>query len=79
MVVRHDQTRANASDGNGGTVQLRRMDGALLQGECQHCKQITYVQSHIGMMLCSACGQPIPHWCWGRLEPVFVPEAGESW
>ena len=74
MTVGERQKRASTSDGNGGRIKLQRMDCALLCGTCPTCGERTYVCSNQGQMLCAHCGQQIPDWQWGRVEPVFVPE-----
>jgi len=62
------------SDGNGGKANF--IATGLVQGICQKCDQITYVESHIGIMCCPHCASPSDRilWTWGTVQTVFIPE-----
>jgi len=74
VTAKRGNGRIKVSDGNGGHKWVRPLGHAVLCGECPNCGECIWVRSNLGLMLCSHCGKPIPEWCWGRLEPVFVPE-----
>ena len=68
-VTNHHYIKLTDKEGN----KLKLNAKSLLMGRCITCKQVFYVQSRMGNMVCPHCCGVVK-WSWGKFQTGFVPE-----